>query len=749
MNYLQSLENSVKNIKHSGRQEAISPSCAKDLCNRPEKAVSVMESSCVEPNNNEILSKLEQEQPSQGEENISVGDEKETEAKGEQEEVTTDESFIDVDEEEEQSKEQGEEQEKEEQEQEKEEEQEKEDRSGLFLLAEAAIPPAGQARKIRFASTDCSGLEMLSDLADQREKAVVVGTRIERSKSLDWSASTELRNDIKQFVKSKSVKSPADSQSEDKLDNMAAWELDLRIQMAEKQRKYNEINRKLLKIQKIKKKSIKKNKNRIKIKKMKKKIKYEVQNIETKISSRGHKQAELTETPPPPPTPPSIPSAPTPPSPSPASPPDSLVPEMPDEPNLPESLEMSEVVEEEGKEQPPHMVNSFTETFQKFKQSYLSRTGGDSRLAASKAKKIPTLENWRTIMQGNRKKKENQEENKSPEETCFNNNLFENSTRVKNSGEKYLLHHKKRIKSELYKEEDHVKLSQSKHSEAPSDQDNNNKLTNWKPEETEETFLSFKKKLKKKHKEQLLAHKVVEAETPAVEPSEKRKKKKKKEKKEKKEKRDKEKKIRRKERKERKGRKVSEEAPPPLLVAEVETSLPAGSTSDLPPTLQPEPEPGQTGCCLLAESDLVDGLRVLLRLGGHFYTSRLTEISPPDIYGIVVDRERGNKPHILSREEVLTQAVSLITVIFRKKVSLTLSSLCPGYRRSARQCVLPETREASVRLLEQQDDLPPPGDCHGPGHRHQLRRHPAGRRRQPRHPHRPGPLPPGQLSHRW
>ena len=85
----------MKNIKHSGRQEVISPSCAKDLCNRPEKAVSV-----VEPNNNEILNKVEQEQSSHAEENISVGDEKETEAKGEVEEVTTDESFIDVDEEE-------------------------------------------------------------------------------------------------------------------------------------------------------------------------------------------------------------------------------------------------------------------------------------------------------------------------------------------------------------------------------------------------------------------------------------------------------------------------------------------------------------------------------------------------------------------------------------------------------------------------------------------------------------------------
>merc|ERR1719209_2365429 len=61
--------------------------------------------------------------------------------------------------------------------------------------------------------------------------------------------------------------------------------------------------------------------------------------------------------------------------------------------------------------------------------------------------------------------------------------------------------------------------------------------------------------------------------------------------------------------------------------------------------------------CSLRASDLVDGLRILKRIGDHFCPGRLTDISPPDIYGIVVDKERGNKPHILSREEVLSKAV--------------------------------------------------------------------------------------------
>ena len=59
----------------------------------------------------------------------------------------------------------------------------------------------------------------------------------------------------------------------------------------------------------------------------------------------------------------------------------------------------------------------------------------------------------------------------------------------------------------------------------------------------------------------------------------------------------------------------------------------------------------------LKAEDLVDGLRILTRMGSHFYPGRLTEISAPDIYGIVVDKERGNKPHIYSQEEVLNKAV--------------------------------------------------------------------------------------------
>ena len=63
-------------------------------------------------------------------------------------------------------------------------------------------------------------------------------------------------------------------------------------------------------------------------------------------------------------------------------------------------------------------------------------------------------------------------------------------------------------------------------------------------------------------------------------------------------------------------------------------------------------------CCELGETELRDGLRILLRLGPHFYAGRLTAESPPDVYGVVIDRERGSKPHIFSRQQLLRDAVS-------------------------------------------------------------------------------------------
>jgi hypothetical protein len=59
----------------------------------------------------------------------------------------------------------------------------------------------------------------------------------------------------------------------------------------------------------------------------------------------------------------------------------------------------------------------------------------------------------------------------------------------------------------------------------------------------------------------------------------------------------------------------------------------------------------------LNEDGLADGLRVLVRIDGHFYPGRLNTINPPDIYGVLLDNERGFKPHIYAREELLKNVI--------------------------------------------------------------------------------------------
>lgn len=58
---------------------------------------------------------------------------------------------------------------------------------------------------------------------------------------------------------------------------------------------------------------------------------------------------------------------------------------------------------------------------------------------------------------------------------------------------------------------------------------------------------------------------------------------------------------------------------------------------------------------------LIDGkkIRVLTAMGGLFYAGCLNAVQPPDVYAVTLDGERGNRPHIMSREEILRDAVSV------------------------------------------------------------------------------------------
>ena len=68
-------------------------------------------------------------------------------------------------------------------------------------------------------------------------------------------------------------------------------------------------------------------------------------------------------------------------------------------------------------------------------------------------------------------------------------------------------------------------------------------------------------------------------------------------------------------------------------------------------------DPAQSDPIYLDPESLRDSDRVLLLQDAVLHPGRLSVILAPDIYGVKVDRERGNRPHILSREELLIRAV--------------------------------------------------------------------------------------------
>ncbi|XP_076325164.1 uncharacterized protein LOC143233119 isoform X2 [Tachypleus tridentatus] len=61
--------------------------------------------------------------------------------------------------------------------------------------------------------------------------------------------------------------------------------------------------------------------------------------------------------------------------------------------------------------------------------------------------------------------------------------------------------------------------------------------------------------------------------------------------------------------------------------------------------------------CLLQPRELDGNLRVLTMDDGLFYAGTIKAIQAPDVYGITRDGERGNRPHIYSREEILNEAI--------------------------------------------------------------------------------------------
>lgn len=52
-----------------------------------------------------------------------------------------------------------------------------------------------------------------------------------------------------------------------------------------------------------------------------------------------------------------------------------------------------------------------------------------------------------------------------------------------------------------------------------------------------------------------------------------------------------------------------------------------------------------------------ESTRVLTDMGGLFYAGVMKPLRPPDVYAITLDGERGNKSHVMSREDILKDTV--------------------------------------------------------------------------------------------
>ncbi|XP_055605343.1 protein winged eye-like isoform X3 [Uranotaenia lowii] len=81
-------------------------------------------------------------------------------------------------------------------------------------------------------------------------------------------------------------------------------------------------------------------------------------------------------------------------------------------------------------------------------------------------------------------------------------------------------------------------------------------------------------------------------------------------------------------------------------------------------------------CTLSNEHLNTDKTRVLTAMGGLFYAGCLSAVQPPDIYAVTLDGERGNRPHIMSREEVLRDAILEVA-------PKTVDEIVPGTRLCA------------------------------------------------------------------
>ncbi|XP_045140318.1 trinucleotide repeat-containing gene 18 protein [Echinops telfairi] len=125
--------------------------------------------------------------------------------------------------------------------------------------------------------------------------------------------------------------------------------------------------------------------------------------------------------------------------------------------------------------------------------------------------------------------------------------------------------------------------------------------------------------------------------------------------------------------------------------------LPRGGALERPPTPAPR-------SCVIDKDELKDGLRVLIPMDDKLlYAGHVQTVHSPDIYRVVVEGERGNRPHIYCLEQLLQEAI--IDVRPASTRFLPQGTRIAAYWSQQYRCLYPGTVVRGLLDLEDDGDL--------------------------------------------
>lgn len=125
--------------------------------------------------------------------------------------------------------------------------------------------------------------------------------------------------------------------------------------------------------------------------------------------------------------------------------------------------------------------------------------------------------------------------------------------------------------------------------------------------------------------------------------------------------------------------------------------LPRGGAAERP--LTPAPR-----SCIIDKDELKDGLRVLIPMDDKLlYAGHVQTLHSPDIYRVVVEGERGNRPHIYCLEQLLQEAI--IDVRPASTRYLPQGTRIAAYWSQQYRCLYPGTVVRGLLGLEDDGDL--------------------------------------------